>query len=66
MTTCVRIHIDKDTELPDRYAGIFHGKTILEKGTYHYYYPVGNISYSRLVHELNRWYGIKVEYGMKL
>ena len=60
----VIIEVDKNTVLPEKYKGVFKGKTEIERGKYSYWYPVKNTAYSRLVNELNRWYGFKVKYGV--
>lgn len=58
------ITVKKDTVFPDRYKGVFHGKTEVPRGRYVYWYPIKNTTYSRMVNELQRWYGVSVEYGI--
>jgi len=60
----VRIEVKKRTEVDDDFKGIFHGDTVIERGTYTYWYPVKNTSYARLVNKLNWKYGFKVRYGI--
>lgn len=58
------IEVKRNVVLPDKYKGIFKGKTEIERGNYSYWYPVKNTSYARLLNELDRWYGFKVKYGI--
>lgn len=60
----VIIEVYRNTKLPEKYKGIFHGETDIKKGKYTYWYPVKNTSYSRMVNELNWKYGMKVRYGI--
>ena len=59
----VRIWIPKTTKVAERYKCIFHGKTELSRGHYFYWYPCKSIEHSRLIHQLERWYKIKIQYG---
>ena len=49
-----------------RYKTMFHGQTNLKPSTYVWWWPVKNIEYARLVHEIERWYKgkIKIQYGV--
>ena len=58
------IEVRKKTVLPEKYKGVFHGETVIERGSYSYWYPVKNTSYSRMVNELKWKYGFKVRYGI--
>lgn len=62
----VQIKVLKEVTLPGRYKTMFHGKTNLKPGTFMWWYPVKNITYARLVHEIERWYKgkIKIMYGV--
>lgn len=60
----VLIKVKEPTTVPEKYKGIFHGHTEIEKGSYVYWYPARDTSYSRLINELERWYGMKMEYGV--
>lgn len=62
----VLIHVLKPVKLSSRYKTMFHGDTNLKKGTYVWWYPVKNITYARLVHEIERWYKgkIRIQYGV--
>ena len=62
----VLIKVLRKTEVPERYKTMFHGKTELDPGTFVWWYPVKNVTYARLVHEIERWYGsdIKIQYGV--
>ena len=60
----VIIEVKRNTTLPDKYKGVFKGKTEIERGKYSYWYPVKNTSYARLINELARWYGLTVKYGL--
>ena len=60
----VIIEVDHNITLPERYKGIFKGKTEISRGKYSYWYPVKNTSYSRLVNELKIRYGLKLRYGV--
>ena len=60
----VIIEVPKNTTLPDKYKGVFHGETEIKHGKYSYWYPVKNTSYSRMVNELNKRYGFKIRYGV--
>lgn len=61
----VRIKVLREVTLPSTYKTMFHGDTHLKPGTYFWWYPVKNITYARMVHEVERWYKekIKLEYG---
>jgi len=52
--------------VPAKYKTMFHGQTTLYKGTYTWWYPVKNITYARMVHEIERWYKgkIRIQYGI--
>lgn len=60
------IKVLKPVTLPSRYKTMFHGQTNLKPGTFVWWYPVKNITYARLVHEIERWYKgkIKIQYGI--
>ena len=60
----VLLKVKSKTVFPDRYKGMFHGKTEVEPGSYVYWYPAKNTTYARLIHELERWYNVKTEYGV--
>ena len=62
----VRIKVLRPVKLPSTYKTMFHGETNLTPGTYFWWFPVKNVSYARMVHEIERWYKgkIKIEYGM--
>ena len=47
------------------YKTMFHGNTHLTPSTYFWWFPVKNITYARMVHQIERWYKgkIKIEYG---
>lgn len=60
----VIIEVGQNTTLPEKFKGIFKGKTEIERGKYSYWYPVKNTSYSRLVNELKVHYGLGVKYGV--
>ena len=60
----VIIEVGQNTTLPEKFKGIFKGKTEIERGKYSYWYPVKNTSYSRLVNELKVHYGLGVQYGV--
>lgn len=62
----VVIQVKKPVVLPERYKTMFHGQTDLKPGTFIWWYPVKNITYARLVHEIERWYKgiIKITYGI--
>ena len=52
--------------VPSTYKTMFHGQTKLHKGTYVWWFPVKNVTYARMVHEIERWYKgkIKIQYGV--
>lgn len=54
----------KKVTLPEDYKCIFKGKTEIEPGSYVYWYPAKNTSCARMIHELERWYDFKTEYGV--
>ena len=60
------IQVLQEVTLPERYKVMFHGHTELKPSTYIWWYPVKNITYARLVHEVERWYKdkIKITYGI--
>ncbi|MBR4396940.1 MAG: hypothetical protein IKS93_03705 [Methanobrevibacter sp.] len=62
----VQIQVKKNCTLPARYKGMFHGQTNIKRGTYMYWFPVKNVSYARMVHEVERWYKryITIKYGV--
>lgn len=62
----VQIVVNKPCVVLPKYKGMFHGQTNLKKGTYMYWFPVKNISYARMVHEVERWYKgkITIKYGL--
>lgn len=62
----VRITVKKPCTVPAKYKGMFHGQTKLSRGTYMYWYPCNNVTYSRMVHEVERWYKdkIQIQYGV--
>lgn len=61
----VRIKVLKEVTLPSTYKTMFHGHTHLKPSTYFWWFPVKNVTYARMVHEIERWYKgkIKIEYG---
>lgn len=62
----VQIVVKKPCTVPAKYKGMFHGQTELQRGTYMYWYPCKNVTYSRMVHEIERWYKgkIQIKYGV--
>ena len=60
----VIIEVVQNIILPEKFKGIFNGKTEIERGKYSYWYPVKNTSYSRLINELKVHYGLNVKYGV--
>ena len=62
----VLIKVLKPVKLPSRYKTMFHGQTNLKPSTYVWWWPVKNVEYARLVHEIERWYKgkIKIQYGV--
>ena len=60
----VIIEVPHNTVLPERYKGIFRGKTDVQRGKYTYWYPVKNTSYSRMINELKNRYGFGLRYGV--
>lgn len=60
----VLLKVRKPIVVDDKFKGIFHGKTRIPVGSYVYWYPIKNPSYSRKVNELSKRYKIKVEYGI--
>ncbi|MBR6401837.1 MAG: hypothetical protein IKS48_00470 [Eubacterium sp.] len=62
----VQIQVKRNCTVPSKYKRMFHGQTNLKKGTYMYWFPVKNVSYARMVHEVERWYkrNITIRYGV--
>lgn len=62
----VLIKVLKPITIPSKYKTMFHGQTNLKPSTYVWWYPVKNIEYARMVHEVERWYKgeIKIQYGI--
>ena len=62
----VQIVVKKPVTVKDIYKSMFHGQTHLDRGTYMYWYPVKNTTYSRMVHQVERWYkdSIQIKYGV--
>ena len=62
----VQIVVKRPCTVPSKYKCMFHGQTNLTRGTYIYWYPCKNTTYSRLVHEVERWYkkDIQIRYGV--
>lgn len=60
----VLLRVRKPVTVDERFKSIFHGKTKIPVGSYVYWYPIKNLTYSRKVNELSRRYKIKVEYGI--
>lgn len=62
----VQIVVKQPCTVPAKYKGMFHGQTKLTRGTYMYWYPCKNVTYSRMVNEIERWYKdkIQIRYGV--
>ena len=62
----VQIVVKKPVTVRDIYKSMFHGETNLTRGTYMYWYPCKNTTYSRMVHQVERWYkdSIQIKYGV--
>lgn len=64
LTVGVVIRVSKKTVVPEKYKAMFHGLTTVPKGRYVYTYPIKNPGYSRRINELERWYGMDIQYGL--
>lgn len=62
----VVIKVLREVTMPARYKTMFHGQTKLKPGFYIWWYPIKNVTYARLINEVDRWYKgkIKIIYGI--
>jgi hypothetical protein len=62
----VVIRVLKPVKMPERYKTMFHGHTDLKPSFYIWWYPIKNVEYARLIHEVERWYKgkIRIIYGI--